>query len=40
MAAYMRWAVDDVLVYSPFDAVVPDGARVPRWDWDGLQPPG
>jgi hemoglobin len=37
MAAYMRWAVDNVLVYSPVDAVVPAGARMPRWGWDGLQ---
>lgn len=35
--AYMRWAVDDVLVYSPVGAVVPGGARVPRWGWDGLE---
>jgi hemoglobin len=33
---YMRWAVDDVLTYSPVGATVPDGARMPRWDWDGL----
>ena len=39
MNAYMRWAVDDVLVYAPVDAVVPDGARIPRWGWDGLEPP-
>jgi hemoglobin len=36
--AYMRWAVDDVLAYSPPDAVVPAGAPMPRWGWDGLQP--
>jgi hemoglobin len=34
---YMRWAVDDVLAYSPADAVVPSGSAMPRWDWDGLQ---
>ena len=34
---YMRWAVDDVLVYSPTDSVVPAGAAMPRWGWDGLQ---
>ena len=39
MNAYMRWAVDDVLVYAPVDAVVPAGARIPRWGWDGLEPP-
>jgi hemoglobin len=37
MTAYMRWAVDDVLVYSPVDSVVPRGAVMPRWSWDGLQ---
>ncbi len=35
--AYMRWAVDDVLSYSPRDAVVAAGAAMPRWGWDGLQ---
>jgi hemoglobin len=34
---YMCWAVDDVLSYSPHDAVVPTGAPMPRWGWDGLQ---
>ncbi len=37
LRAYMEWAVDDVLVYSPAGSVVPDGLRVPRWSWDGLQ---
>jgi hemoglobin len=37
MRAYMRWAVDNVLSYSPVDAVVPEGAGMPRWGWDGLQ---
>ena len=37
MTAYMRWAVDNVLVYSPIGAVVPPELRMPRWDWDGLQ---
>jgi hemoglobin len=37
MVAYMRWAVDEVLVYGPRDAAVPDGLPLPRWDWDGLQ---
>jgi hemoglobin len=35
--AYMRWAVDDVLYYSPKDAVVAAGEAMPRWGWDGLQ---
>jgi hemoglobin len=34
---YMRWAVDDVLVYGRRDAVVPLGAAMPHWGWDGLQ---
>ncbi len=37
MHDYMRWAVDDVLVCSPIDAVVPAGLSMPRWSWDGLQ---
>ncbi len=37
MHAYMRWAVDDVLAYSPKDSVVPPTAAMPRWGWDGLQ---
>jgi hemoglobin len=36
MCDYMRWAVADVLVYSPVDAVVAPGAPMPRWSWDGL----
>ncbi len=34
---YMRWAVDEVLVYSPRDAVVPAELVMPSWSWDGLQ---
>ena len=34
---YMRWAVDDVLAYSPQGAVVPGAAAMPRWGWDGLK---
>ena len=37
MRAYMRWAVDNVLLYSPVDAVVPPGLGMPRWDWEGLR---
>lgn len=33
---YMEWAVDDVLAYSPEDAVVPARAAMPHWTWDGL----
>lgn len=36
LRSYMRWAVDDVLSYSAKDAVVPEGAAIPRWGWDGL----
>jgi hemoglobin len=38
LRAYMEWAVDDVLAYSPVDAVVPADLPIPRWSWDGLQP--
>jgi hemoglobin len=38
MAAYMRWAVNDVLSYAePED--VSAGVRIPHWAWDGLQAP-
>jgi hemoglobin len=37
MRAYMVWAVDDVLAYSSYDAVVPSGLEMPHWSWDGLQ---
>ena len=37
MHDYMRWAVDDVLRYSPVDAAVPAGSAMPRWGWDGLE---
>jgi hemoglobin len=39
LRAYMQWAVADVLVYSPAGSRVPTNLRVPRWSWDGLQPP-
>jgi hemoglobin len=35
MRAYMRWAVDNVLAYSPVGTVVPSGIGMPRWGWDG-----
>jgi hemoglobin len=37
LRAYMRWAVDDVLSYSPKDATVRPGMAMPRWGWNGLQ---
>ena len=33
MTAYMRWAVDNVLLYSPVGSRVPRGAAMPSWDW-------
>ena len=36
LRAYMEWAVDDVLVYSPEGSTVPASAAMPHWDWDGL----
>jgi hemoglobin len=35
--AYMRWAVDNVLSYSPVGTVVSPGIAMPRWSWDGLE---
>jgi hemoglobin len=39
LRSYMEWAVADVLSYSPRDAQVPPDLPVPRWSWDGRQPP-
>ena len=36
LEAYMRWATDEVMSYSPRDAVVPPGLTMPHWDRDGL----
>ena len=33
--AYMCWAVDEVLSYSPVGAVVAPGLSMPRWGWHG-----
>lgn len=38
LRAYMVWAVGDVLPY-PEPPDVPERLPVPRWSWDGLQPP-
>jgi hemoglobin len=38
MASYMRWAVNEVLSYSPENAKVPQNVPMPRWSWDGLAP--
>jgi hemoglobin len=32
---YMTWSLEDVLQYSPRDAVVPEEMPMPRWSWDG-----
>ena len=37
LRAYMRWAVDDVLLYSSVGATVPAVVAMPYWSWDGLQ---
>ena len=37
LRAYMVWAVDDVLSYSPAGSEVAAGLPVPRWGWDGLE---
>jgi len=37
LRGYLRWAVAEVLCYSPQDAAVPAGLAMPRWSWDGLQ---
>jgi len=36
LRAYMEWAVQDVLAYSPLGSEVPSGVPVPRWSWEGL----
>jgi len=37
LAAYMRWAVDDVMAYAPHGSQVPGDLPMPRWSWTGLQ---
>ncbi len=39
LRAYMVWAVDQVLAYSPAGSEVPAATVVPRWSWDGLASP-
>jgi hemoglobin len=36
LAAYMRWAVAQVLAYPDDPERVPAGLGLPRWDWAGL----
>ena len=33
---YMEWAVKEILLFGPADAVVPANLLLPRWSWDGL----
>lgn len=40
LRAYMEWAVQEVLDYSPHGSQVPPDLAVPRWSWDGLQRTG
>jgi hemoglobin len=35
LSAYIRWATGEVMGYSPRASVVPAGAPMPHWDWDG-----
>ena len=35
LTAYIRWATDEVMDYSPSGSAVPAGAPMPHWDWDG-----
>ncbi len=39
LAAYMTWAVADMMAYAPRGSVVPGSLAVPRWSWDGLVRP-
>src|SRR5947209_7649782 len=39
LRAYMEWAVNEVLYYSPAGATVPSSLPVPRWGWNGLEKP-
>jgi hemoglobin len=34
---YMKWAVGDVLSYSPSGSSVPMDLSIPRWGWNGLE---
>jgi hemoglobin len=36
LRAYMRWAVDEVLLYPEPDARIPDSLPMPHWSWEGL----
>ena len=36
MRAYIEWAVDQVMSFSPPGSEVPQDLPAPRWSWDGL----
>lgn len=36
LMSYLEHAVAEVYSYDPPESVVPSGAPVPRWSWDGL----
>jgi hemoglobin len=36
LRAYMEWAVDDVMAYTPKGSEVPAGLAMPHWSWEGL----
>jgi hemoglobin len=38
MRAYLEWSIGEVSGRAEADGDVPDGAPMPRWSWDGLQP--
>jgi len=35
LTAYIRWATDEVMTYSPGDAVVPPDLPIPHWTLNG-----
>lgn len=37
LRAYMEWAVDEVLAYSPKEAEVPPDLPTPHWGWNGRE---
>lgn len=37
LGSYMRWAVDEVVSYSPRGCPVAPDLPIPRWSWDGPQ---
>src|SRR4051794_13222882 len=36
LRAYMNWAVNEILVFGPPAAIVPENLELPHWSWDGL----